>query len=141
MIYLKKNVNEIDVIEEISENTCLFIWYYREFLCITAILATNCSSIKGYSPIWYNWCRQFQTFICEKSFLWEKLWQNVQNMSYTLYVCLNKSNFTWFSSTTKFYFWLYVIMMSHRNFRVNLHSIVCLDVKELLDWTSAISEV
>ena len=28
--------------------------------------------------------------------------------------------------------WLYVIIMSHKSFRVNLHSIVCLNVKEVL---------
>ena len=28
--------------------------------------------------------------------------------------------------------WLYVIIVSHTSFRVNLHSIVCLNVKELL---------
>ena len=31
--------------------------------------------------------------------------------------------------------WLYVIIMSHRRFRVNPYSIVCLNVKELLFWS------
>ena len=31
--------------------------------------------------------------------------------------------------------WLYVIIMSRKNFRVNPHSIVCLNVKELLAWS------
>ena len=31
--------------------------------------------------------------------------------------------------------WLYVIIMSRRSFRVNLHFIVCLNVKELLSWS------
>ena len=31
--------------------------------------------------------------------------------------------------------WLYLIIMSHTSFRVNLHSIVCLNVKELLAWS------
>ena len=31
--------------------------------------------------------------------------------------------------------WLYVIIMSRTSFRVNPHSIVCLNVKELLAWS------
>ena len=31
--------------------------------------------------------------------------------------------------------WLYVIFASHTGFRVNLHSIVCVNVKELLAWS------
>ena len=31
--------------------------------------------------------------------------------------------------------WLYVIIMSHTSFRVNPHSIVCLNVMELLAWS------
>ena len=31
--------------------------------------------------------------------------------------------------------WLYIIIMSRRSFRVNLHSVVCLNVKELLSWS------
>ena len=31
--------------------------------------------------------------------------------------------------------WLYVIIMSRKSFRVNLHSKVCLNVKELLAWS------
>ena len=31
------------------------------------------------------------------------------------------------------HYWLQVIIMSHASFRVNLHSIICLNVKELLD--------
>ena len=34
-----------------------------------------------------------------------------------------------------FYYWLYVIIMSRTRFRVNLHSIVCLNVKEHLAWS------
>ena len=38
---------------------------------------------------------------------------------------------------TYFYgsFWLYVLIMSRTSFRVNPHSIVCLNVKELLGWS------
>ena len=32
--------------------------------------------------------------------------------------------------------WLYIIIMSHTSFRVNTHSIVCLNFKELLAWSS-----
>ena len=31
--------------------------------------------------------------------------------------------------------WLYVIIMSRTSFRVNLHSVVCLNVKELFAWS------
>ena len=31
--------------------------------------------------------------------------------------------------------WLYVITISHRSFRMNLYSIVCLNVNELLAWS------
>ena len=52
------------------------------------------------------------------------------------YYCYYKySKYCTTVSIKTFRLWLYVIIMSRASFRVNPHSIVCLNVNELLAWS------